>query len=123
MVFLLQLGISYKYKLFSTLNDYVYNLNKPFNFSNLKFSNVLTTNRFFSDIHFSKTRTNKIRLFNLNYKCKHKLLPKLYFDWFTNNIVMLYNVFHVDITPQDVFNKVFNKKHILLENWINAYEN
>lgn len=123
MVFPLQLGISYKYKLFSTLNDYVYNLNKPFNFSNLKFSNVLTTKRFFSDIHFSKTRTNKIRLFNLNYRCKHKLLPKLYFDLFTNNIVMLYNVFHIDITPQDVFNKVFNKKHILLENWINAYEN
>ena len=123
MVFLLQLGISYKYKLFSTLNDYVYNLNKPFNFSNLKFSNVLTTNRFFSDIHFSKTRTNEIRLFNLNYRCKHKLLQKFYFDLFTNNIVMLYNVFHVDITSQDVFNKVFNKKHILLENWINAYEN
>ena len=32
---------------------------------------------------------------------------------------MLYNIFHVTLTPVDVFNKVFNKKHIFLENWIN----
>ena len=123
MVFLLQLGISYKYKLFSILNDYVYNVNKQLNFSIKKPSVILNTKRFFSDIHFSKTKTNKVRLFNLHYKCNHKALPKMYFDLFTNNIIMLYNVFHVSLTPQHVFNKVFNKKHILLENWINAYEN
>lgn len=122
MVFLLQLGISYKYKLFSILNDYVYNLNKPFNFSESIFSDVLTTKRFFSDIHFSKTKTNKVRLFNLHYKCNHKALPKMYFDLFTNNIIMLYNVFHVSLTPEDVLIKVLNNKHIFLENWKKAYE-
>ena len=112
-------GLSYKYELFSVLNDYIYDINKSLDFTLADLSITLKTRRFFSDIHFTRTKTNKIRLFNPNYKCNHPNLPKLYFNIYTNNIIMLYNIFHVTLTPVDVFNKVFNKKHIFLENWIN----
>ena len=112
-------GLSYKYRLFSILNDYIYDINKSFDFQIADLNIILKTRRFFSDIHFTKTKTNKIRLFNINYKCTHPNLPKLYFDLYTNNIIMLYNIFHVSLSPLDVYNKIFNKKHVLLENWLN----
>lgn len=111
-------GISYKYNIFSFINDFIYEKNKKLNFKFDSPAITLKTRKLFSDTHFAYTAYNKVRLFNDKSQSRYKTLAKMYISLFTRNYIALANVFYDTLSELDVYTKVFNKKHIFLENWL-----
>ena len=60
-------GLSYYYKIFQKILQYIYNLNNQQNFIFNKNVMVLSTKSFFSDIYGAKATQHKIRLFKPGY--------------------------------------------------------